>query len=118
MIDRGHRLPLKRQAEILRLSRGSLDYHPCPVSAADLAIMRRIDELHLDHRFAGGRMLRDLLRGEDIAIGREGVASMMRGFGSKRSIAGRIRPNPQWGTRSIGICCVTWRLSDRTRCGR
>jgi putative transposase len=33
------------------------------VSAADLAIMRRLDELHLNHPFAGSRMLRDLLRG-------------------------------------------------------
>jgi putative transposase len=81
MIDRGHRLPLKRQAEILQLSRGSLYYEPCPVSAADLAIMRRIDELHLDYPFAGSRMLRDLLRGEGIAIGRERVASMMRRMG-------------------------------------
>jgi putative transposase len=81
MIDRGHRLPLTRQAEILRLSRGSLYYHPCAVSAADLAIMRRIDELHLDYPFAGSRMLRDLLRGEGIAIGRERVASMMRRMG-------------------------------------
>ena len=46
--------------------------------AADLAIMRRIDELHLDYPFAGSRMLRDLLRGEGVAIGRERVASMMR----------------------------------------
>src|SRR5208337_799908 len=44
MINRGHRLPLSRQAEMLGISRGSLYYDPCPVSAADLAIMRRIDE--------------------------------------------------------------------------
>jgi putative transposase len=81
MIDQSHRLPLKRQAEILRLSRGSLYYQPCPVSAADLAMMRRIDELHLDYPFAGSRTLRDLLRGEGIAVGRERVASMMRRMG-------------------------------------
>ena len=78
MIDREHELPLTRQAELLRLSRGSLYYHPCPVSASDLAVMRRIDELHLDYPFAGSRMLRDLLRGEGIVIGRDRVASMMR----------------------------------------
>jgi putative transposase len=78
MIDRGHGLPLRRQAEVLRLSRSSLYYQPRPVPAADLAIMRRIDELHLDYPFAGSRMLRDLLRGEGVAIGRERVASMMR----------------------------------------
>ena len=78
MIDRGHDLPLVRQAELLRLSRSTLYYEPRPVPAAELAIMRRIDELHLDYPFAGSRMLRDLLRGEGIAIGRERVAAMMR----------------------------------------
>jgi len=81
MIDRGHRLPLSRQAEMLGISRGSLYYDPCPVSAADLATMRRIDALHLDYPFAGSRMLRDLLRGEGIAIGRERVTTMMRRMG-------------------------------------
>ena len=78
MIKRGHRLPLTRQAAMLGISRGSLYYSACPVSEAELAIMRRIDELHLDYPFAGSRMLRDLLRGEGVAIGREQVASMMR----------------------------------------
>ena len=81
MIDRGHDLPLVRQAELLRLSRSTLYYEPRPVPAAELAIMRRIDELHLDYPFAGSRMLRDLLRGEGIAIGRERVAAMMRRMG-------------------------------------
>ena len=81
MIDRGHEIPLTRQAAMLGLSRGSLYYAPRPVSAADLALMRRIDELHLNHPFAGSRMLRDLLRGEGIAIGRERVASLMRRMG-------------------------------------
>ena len=81
MIERGHELPLTRQAELLGLSRGSLYYHPRAVPAADLVIMRRIDGLHLDYPFAGSRMLRDLLRGEGFAIGRERVASMMRRMG-------------------------------------
>ena len=71
MIDRAHELPLVRQAELLRLSRSSVYYQPRPVPPAELAIMRRIDELHLEYPFAGSRMLRDLLRGEGIAIGRE-----------------------------------------------
>jgi putative transposase len=81
MIDRGHDLPLIRQADLLGLSRGSLYYRPRAVPAADLAVMRRIDELHLDYPFAGSRMLRDLLRGEGISIGRERVASMMLRMG-------------------------------------
>ena len=81
MIDRSHDLPLVRQAGLLRLSRSTLYYEPRPVPAAELAIMRRIDELHLAYPFAGSRMLRDLLRGEGFAIGRELVATMMRRMG-------------------------------------
>jgi hypothetical protein len=51
------------------------------VSGADLAIMRRIDELHLDYPFAGSRMMRDLLRGEGVVIGRERVTTMMLRMG-------------------------------------
>ena len=51
------------------------------MAAADLAVMRRIDVLHLDLPFAGSRMLRDLLRGEGVAIGRERVATLMRHMG-------------------------------------
>jgi putative transposase len=78
MIDREHELPLLRQAALLGLSRSHLYYEPQPVPAADLAVMRRIDALHLDYPFAGSRMLRDLLRGEGIVIGREMVRTMMR----------------------------------------
>src|ERR1700759_3445745 len=78
MIDRTHELPLARQAALLGLSRSKLYYEPQPVPAAELAVMRLIDELHLDYPFAGSRMLRDLLRGEGVGIGREVVRTMMR----------------------------------------
>jgi putative transposase len=78
MIDRGHKLPFTRQAAVLGISRSSLYYSACSVPPAELAIMRRIDELHLDYPFAGSRMLRDLLRGEGVAIGRDQVTTMMR----------------------------------------
>jgi putative transposase len=81
MIDHGHDLPLGRQAELLGLSRSTLYYEPRAVPAAELAIMRRIDELHLDYPFAGSRMLRDLLRGEGVVIGRDLVATLMRRMG-------------------------------------
>jgi putative transposase len=81
MIDREHELPLTRQAEVLKLSRSSVYYKPRPVSPADLAVMRRIDALHLDYPFAGSRMLRDLLRGEGVAIGRGRVVTMMKRMG-------------------------------------
>jgi putative transposase len=78
MIDRTHEMPLTRQAKILKLSRSGLYYRPRPVPPTDLAIMRRMDELHLDYPFAGSRMLRDLLRGEGVEIGREHVATLMK----------------------------------------
>jgi len=81
MIDRTHALPLTRQARLLKLGRSSLYYEPCGVSAGDLVIMRRIDELHLEFPFAGSRMLRDLLRGEGFEIGREAVRTMMKRMG-------------------------------------
>jgi putative transposase len=81
MIDRSHALPLIRQAEELGISRSSLYYQPQPVSAADLAIMRRMDELHLEFPFAGSRMLRDLLVAEGFTVGRLHVATLMKRMG-------------------------------------
>ncbi|MCH8102251.1 MAG: IS3 family transposase [Chloroflexi bacterium] len=81
MIDRSHKLPLIRQAKAVGVSRGSIYYRPRPVSDADLRLMRRIDELHLEHPFAGGRMMRDLLRQEDLDSGRRHVATLMRRMG-------------------------------------
>ena len=78
MIDRSHEFALTRQAQVLKLSRGSVYYQARPVSAADLAIMRRMDKLHLDYPFAGSRMLRDLLRGEGVAIGRAHLITLMK----------------------------------------
>ena len=78
MIDRSHDLPVTRQATLVSISRGSIYYKTRAVSVADLSVMRRIDELHLDHPFAGSRMLRDLLVGEGIAIGRRHVATLMK----------------------------------------
>jgi putative transposase len=81
MIDRDHRLPVKRQAELLGISRGSVYYRPAPIPEAQLALMRRIDRLHLDHPYAGSRMLRDLLRLQGVEVGRRHVATLMRRMG-------------------------------------
>lgn len=81
MIDRDHDLPISRQASALGISRGSVYYLPRPVSTADLILMRQIDELHLEHPFAGARMLRDLLRQEGRWVGRKHVATLMRKMG-------------------------------------
>ena len=81
MIDREHDLPITKQAEVLRISRGSVYYLPRPVSVADLEVMRRIDKLHLEFPFAGSRMLRGLLAGEGCNIGRRHVKTLMKRMG-------------------------------------
>lgn len=81
MIDRTHKLPVVRQCEILELARSTAYYTAKPTSPEDLALMRRIDELHLDYPFAGSRMLRDLLRNEGRAVGRRRVRRLMQKMG-------------------------------------
>ena len=81
MIDREHEVSIKRQAELVGISRGTVYYQPRPVSAADLALMRRIDELHLEHPFMGARMLRDQLNRSGVAVGRKHVGSLMARMG-------------------------------------
>jgi putative transposase len=81
MIDPEHKLPITRQAELVNISRGSVYYLPVPTSAADLALMRRIDELHLEYPFAGARMLRDMLQREGHAVGRKHVSTLMAKMG-------------------------------------
>ena len=81
MIDRGHALSLTRQAKALNISRSGVYALPRPVSDADLALMRRIDELHLDYPFAGSRMLQGLLAAEGRMAGRLHVSTLMKRMG-------------------------------------
>lgn len=78
MIDRDHELSVTGQARLLDVSRSSVYYLPRPASPGDLALMRRMDELHLDYPFAGARMLRDLLARDGFAVGRLHVSTLMK----------------------------------------
>ena len=81
MIDRNHDLPVVRQCQILALARSTAYYTPKPTSTEELALMRRMDELHLEFPFAGSRMLRDLLRNEGQPVGRKRIRRLMRQMG-------------------------------------
>ena len=81
MIDKAAALPVTRQCQMLALARSSVYYTRQPIPQADLALMRRIDELHLDFPFAGSRMLRDLLRQDGHPVGRKRVGRLMRLMG-------------------------------------
>jgi len=97
MIDRKHELPVTRQAKLLGLSRGSVYYVAQPASAADLALMRRLDELHLEHPFMGARMLRRQLLAEGIRVGRRHLRTLMRRMGMEA-----LCPQPGTSQRQPG----------------
>ncbi len=109
MIDASHELPVNRQAQLLDLARSTVYYLPKPSSAADLALMRRIDELHLEHPFAGSRMLRDLLRLEGHRIGRKHVATLMARMGIEA-----LYRKPNTSRRHPGHSIYPYLLRDRT----
>lgn len=81
MIDATHALPISRQAQLAGMSRGSVYYVPKFVSQADLALMRRLDTLHLEPSFMGARMLRDQLNREGFDVGRKHVGTLMKRMG-------------------------------------
>ena len=124
MIARTHALPVVRQCQILALSRSTAYYQPQPISEADLALMRRIDTLHLEHPFARARMLSRMLKRASCLVGRRHVATLMKQMGihalyrkpntSKRHLANKvypyllrnlmnIRPNQVWAADSTYI---------------
>ena len=80
-MDPKHELSITRQAGLLGISRASVYYVPRPLPEAELILMRRMDELHLDLPFAGARMLRDLLRAEGFTVGRKRVRTLMNRMG-------------------------------------
>ena len=63
------------------ISRSSVYYRPKPINVAYLALMRRIDELHLEHPFMGARMLQDQLNRAGLDVGRKHVGTLMKRIG-------------------------------------
>lgn len=97
MIDRKHDLSIERQAELLGISRGSVYYLPKPPSERDLLLMRRMDELHLNHPFCGARQLSRLLKKEGHEVGRRHVRTLMVRMGIEALCPqpGTSKRNPQ-----------------------
>ena len=118
MIDGHHALSISRQAQLAGISRGSMYYLPRPVSAMDLALMRRIDELHLEHPFMGARMLRDPLNRERYDAGRKHVGTLMKRMGMEALYRkpGTSKKHP--GHEIYPTCCVASPSTGPTRFGR
>ena len=120
MIDRGHDLSITRQAEVLKISRGSVYYLPRPASSADLAIMRHLDRLHLEFPFAGSPYVAEacwLCGGVQDRPPACEDADAADGDRSALSPSAH-HPSPNRATRSIRICCAIWRSRGRAGCGR
>ena len=97
MIDRQHDLSITQQARLLGISRSSVYYLPRPASETDLALMRRLDELHLEHPFMGARMLRDQLHRQGIQVGRKHITTLMLCMG-----IAALAPQPGTSKRAPG----------------
>ena len=109
MILRTHALPLTRQAAALGISRGAVYYQPRPVSDFDLALMRRIDALHLEMPWAGARMLRRVLRRDVPGVGRRRIGTLMRHMG-----IAAIAPQPGTSRRHRAHPVYPYLLRHRT----
>ena len=104
MINKANELPVSRHAKLFKISRGAVYYLVKPFSPADLALMRHIDELHLEHPLVGARMLRYQLGLLGLHVGRRHVRTLMRRMGiealapqpgtSKAQPGNNIYPNP------------------------
>ena len=96
MIDRNHALPITRQAKALGVSRSSVYYIPRPVPAEDLKLMRRLDELHLDHPY--GDWAQSVGARPAAAMGLQG-AGMIRPGAPADLILFRARHMTEWLSR-------------------
>jgi putative transposase len=79
MIDPANdNLSVRRQCQLLQLTRSGIYRPKCKVAASDLVLMRRIDELHLELPFYGSRRMTFELNEAGHAINRKHVQRLMR----------------------------------------
>ena len=78
-------LPVTTQCRLLQVSRSTFYYQPVPVSADDLTVMRRMDELYVASPFYGSRRMVAVLRRAGVAINRKRVRRLMRLIAARQS---------------------------------
>jgi len=97
MIQVQEQISLRRQCELLAVGRSGLYYEPVGTSAEELALMRRIDEIHLEWPFYGSRKLCESLRNEGTVVNRKRMQRLMRLMGLE-SVAPKpdtSKPHPE-----------------------
>jgi putative transposase len=81
LISADPKISLRRQCELLEVSRSSYYYQCCPETEENLTLMRRLDEMHLEHPVYGSRKLTVLLRRAGLEINRKRVVRLLRLMG-------------------------------------
>jgi len=90
LVESGAQISMRRQCELLGVNRSSLYYEPVGPDSEELALMRRMDELHLKHPFFGSRMMTQTLKAEGLEVNRKRVQRLMRVMGLES-----IAPKPK-----------------------
>jgi putative transposase len=109
MVDRAAPLSIRRQCELLQVSRSGVYYEPEPTSDDELALMRRIDELHLKFPFYGSRKITVTLKAEGHAVNRKRIQRLMRQMGLEALV-----PKPT--TSRPGHECPAYETVKHARC--
>ena len=81
LVEPNDPLSMRWQCELLGVNRSSLYYEPVEPDAEQLGLMRRMDELHLEHPFFGSRMMTQTLKAEGALVNRKRVQRLMRLMG-------------------------------------
>lgn len=81
MVDRGSQVPVVRQCQLLELCRSGAYYEPMTAPAADLQMVRLVDEAHLQYCWYGSRNIVDWLRKRGVHVNRKRVQRLMRQAG-------------------------------------
>jgi len=98
LVEPGHAtLSVRRQCALLGLNRSSWYYEPVAETAANLALMRQLDEQYLRTPFYGSRRLAVWLRGQGYAVNRKRVQRLLRRMGLEA-----IYPKPRTSVTGLG----------------
>ena len=81
MVDKSYSAPINRQCRLLELNRSSYYYRPRKISAADLELMRLIDEIHMRYPFLGSRRIRDQVEDQGLVVNRKRIQRLMASDG-------------------------------------
>ncbi len=117
MVAPGRRLSVSRQCVLLGVSRSSYYYRPKGESCENLALMRRMDKLHMDHPFYGSRQMMRHLRREGVTAGRHRVRRLMGLMGMEAIYRRPRRADRTRNTGASPTCCAVSRYPGRTMSG-